>query len=151
MTTCSSLNQTGARISKAGQVVKAAILPRAARQVRQTRGLRPSKPVTCLVRALTAQNPTTCINQDTMEPEQARAIRTPLCRSFSGSSPITSHVEHPANTRNFVAQLEFTRSDWDALRWCALQCGRRTVRYQMEDRESNTVKRRDKDGSKRCD
>lgn len=76
MTTCSSLSRTGTRISKADQVVKAAMVPRAARQDRQTRGRRLSKPVTCLVRALTAQNQTTCINQDTMAPAQARAIRT---------------------------------------------------------------------------
>lgn len=75
MTTCSSLSRTGTRISKADQVVKAATVPRAARQDRQTRGRPLSKPVTCLVRALTAQNQTTCINQDTMEPEQARVIR----------------------------------------------------------------------------
>lgn len=74
MTTCSSLSRTGARISKADQVVKAATVPRAARQDRPTRDLRPSKPVTCLARALTAQSPTTCINQDTTELEQARAI-----------------------------------------------------------------------------
>lgn len=75
MTTCSSLSRTEAKISKADQVVKAATVPRAARQDRQTRGLRLSKPVTCLARAPTEQNPTTCINQDTMEPERARAIR----------------------------------------------------------------------------
>lgn len=76
MTTCSSLSRTGAKTSKADQVVKAATVARAVRQVRQTRGLRLSKPVTCLARAPTGQNPTTCINQDTMEPEQARATRT---------------------------------------------------------------------------
>lgn len=75
MTTCSSLNLTGAKTSKADRAAKGATEARAVRQDRQTRGLRPSKPVTLLARALTVQNPATCINQDTMEPEQARAIR----------------------------------------------------------------------------
>lgn len=75
ITTCSSLSPTGAKISKVGQVVREATVARAARQDRQTRGRRLSRPVTWPARPLMAQTPTTCINQDTMGREQARAIR----------------------------------------------------------------------------
>lgn len=85
ITTCSSLSPTGAKISKAGQVVREATVARAARQDRQTRGLRLSQPVNWPVRPLTAETPTTCINQDTMGPEQARAISGQLTSAGSGS------------------------------------------------------------------